>query len=70
MAVRGKNSDDEEWNTIYNDFEGSKAELFELSSLKVECEEKFYTDKLVCGSAEVGIIGMLEYEMYDIVIRH
>ena len=67
MAVRGKNSDEQEWHTVFSQFGAEDADLSTVTvSCDIEADESQETK--VCDSFEVGIIGHLDYEMYDIAI--
>jgi len=67
LAIRGKNAGDEDWNVIYSSF--TKDSLTDhMSQVTVSCQVEENTKSRVCDSFELGIIGYLEYEMYDIAI--
>lgn len=55
--------DSQEWHNVYN-----SAMADPTSSVTVSCPVEVNSDKQFCDTFEVGIIGNLEYEMYDIVI--
>ena len=61
MAIKGKNSEDQEWDIIYDGLTEPQS-VGTLACLGDEQKGK------VCDSFEVGIIGILEYEIYDIII--
>jgi hypothetical protein len=69
LAIRGKNANDQKWSTIYSSFSDPKA--LDLSTVSVSCDikkgDKSAQEK-VCDSFEVGIIGNLNFEMYDIAV--
>ena len=70
LAIRGKNKADEEWVTIYSAFGANSTKAEHLSRVSVTCPVPTHDDDpdLVCDSFEVGIIGQLDYEMYDVAI--
>ena len=69
LAIRGKNTYDDEWNTIYSSFDDPNS--LDLSTVSVSCDIDTDSDTEpdhVCDSFEVGIIGHLDYQMYDIAV--
>ena len=61
MAIRGKNKEDEAWQSVYSFIKGKEAR----STVTLWCST---LDLIVCDAVEVGIIGNLEFEMYDVII--
>ena len=63
IAIRGKSKFTETWDYIYNsDMENP------LNKVTISCPIKTNTEVKVCDTFEVGIIGQLDYDMYDIAI--
>ncbi len=63
IAIRGKSKFTETWNDVYNnDMEDP------LNKVTISCPIETNTQVKVCDTFEVGIIGQLDYDMYDIAI--
>ena len=79
LFIRGKNSNDRKWNKVYYDITSSDHDPEteqKLSKVEVSCEIETALSAenqkkelgRICDQFEVGIIGNLEYDMYDIAV--
>ena len=60
VAVRGKNSDEEEWHQVFDQSQGEDAGKW--SKVTVSCQVEVGVEPdFVCDQFEVGIIGVLDY---------
>jgi len=63
IAIRGKDRLSEKWHDVYN-----SGMTDSLSKVSITCPLEISSETKVCDTFEVGIIGHLDYDMYDIAI--
>lgn len=67
MVIRGKNSDEEAWTIVYDSMSGEETG-HTASEITLACETNRVNGDAVCDAVEVGIIGILEFKLYDILV--